>query len=300
MRRGGALRWVVAGTAAALVLAGTGCGGDPDPPAPAPPPSPSSSPPAGEPGLRPVAMPEPGPGQHELTVEWDGGERQVLLDAPDGYRPDQPTPLVLVLHGSPGNPEAVRNQTSLAPATAEHGMLVAYPAGHLRRWRANPGSDSVDDLGYLIALVDLLVAEWNAAPEQVYAAGFSNGAAMAWRLAVEAADVFAAVAPVSGSLSNPPDRIEPAEPVSVVGFVGLDDRRVVDAASLDHWRDQLDCDPEPPAEDGPVARIEAACADGSEVVEYRLTGAGHVWPEQDSYGIDASRTIAEFFSAHGR
>lgn len=253
---------------------------------------------------RPTAPPTPGPGLHALTLDWQGGDREVLLEAPDGYRPGgAPMPLVLVLHGAPSDPERARERSRLAPVAAEHGFLVAYPEGYLRRWRAHPDIDPVDDLGFLTALVDHLVDEWHAAPDRVYAAGYSNGAAMAYRLAAEAADVFAAVAPVSGVLVEPPGPDEPAAPVSVIGFVGQNDADVVDSGSLDTWRDHLGCAPgEPTTVDDRerVTRIRASCPDGSEVVEYRLASTGHVWPNRDQHGLATSEVIWEFFADHAR
>lgn len=298
MRYGGPGRVLVAGVAAVgLLVGGCGDGGSepgPDPTTPATP--------SGE--ASPTAAPEPAPGRHELRLAWNGSQRRVLLDAPASYRPDRPTPLVVVLHGGPGTPETVQSQSGMTAAAEEHGFLVAYPAGHLRRWRTNPGvPDEADDVGYLTALVDRLVADWNVAPDQVYAAGFSNGASMVYRLAIQAADVFAAVAPVSGNLTSRRALVAPSEPVSVVGLVGLNDAAVVDTASLDVWRNQLDCPPGEPvpvgAEDR-VVRIDATCQDGSEVTEYRLANTGHVWPQAGPHGLDGTAAIWEFFAAHAR
>jgi polyhydroxybutyrate depolymerase len=290
-------RRVILAAVAVAALGMAGCvdpdaGGRPDPP-------PSAGPTTSAPAL----APEPGPGFHELSIEWNGEQREFLLDAPTTYHPAEPIPLVVVLHGAPSDAARIRDQSGMAAFSQQQGVLVAYPQGELRRWRRSPNADPVDDTGFLTALVDQLVAAWNVAPGEVYAAGFSNGATMAYRLAVEAADVFAAVAAVSGNFAFPPESVEPAEPVSLIGFVGLDDQDVVAADSVAVWRERLDCEPDQPTvvdEQQRVTRIAAACPDGSQVIEYRIEGAGHVWPNLESHGLDANQAMWELFSATTR
>src|SRR5690606_31858506 len=59
-------------------------------------------------------------------------------------------------------------------------------------------------------------------PDRIYATGMSNGGHMSHRLACEAADVFAAVAPVAGSMTVT-GNCTPAEPISVLHFHGTSD-----------------------------------------------------------------------------
>lgn len=277
-----------------LVLAG--CGADPPAPEPPGPTTPASS---------PAAWPEPGPGLHELRFPWADQQREILLYAPDGYDPAEPTPLIVVLHGRPSTAADIQELSRMDELAQEHGVLIAYPQGVGGGWQTVVGAQTrgVDDVGFLRALVGELVAEWNVAPGEVYAAGFSAGAAMTYRLALAAADVFAAVAPVSGRLGRHDASAEPAGPVSVVGFVGLDDQPVVDADSLQAWRELRDCapgDPTPVGESGRVTSTIASCSDGSEVVEYRIEDAGHVWPHLDEHGIDATAAMWSHFRSYAR
>ena len=55
-----------------------------------------------------------------------------------------------------------------------------------------------DDVGFLTAVIDDVIARGPADPRRVYVAGFSNGAGMAFRLAAERADRVAALAAVAG------------------------------------------------------------------------------------------------------
>jgi polyhydroxybutyrate depolymerase len=120
-------------------------------------------------------------------------------------------PLVIVLHGSMGSGEQVRSGTFYGfDALADrHGFAVAYPDGFEEHWndcrREAPYSANlrdVDDVGFLRALVARLAAELDLDPERVYATGISNGGQMAYRLALEAPDLVAAIAPVAAGLPD--------------------------------------------------------------------------------------------------
>lgn len=282
-------RGLIAATVVAGLLGAAGCGGS-DSPQPA--------------GTAPV------PGLHELTLDAGGEQREYLLDVPQDYRPDEPTPLIVVLHAGRSNAAEIREVSGMASLARDHGVLVAYPQGADGWWRpivrgehgvgVRWGDEPVD-VEFVRRLVTHLVEHWNAAPGQVYATGHSNGAAMSYRLAVEAADVFAAVAPVGGYIFDPPTAVEPTRPVSVVGFVSGNSRSTEEIAEGMHiWRDLFDCPPGDPADAGDrVTRTTARCHNGSDVVEYEIA-MGHVWPRPESHGIDANQVMWEFFSAHAR
>lgn len=81
-----------------------------------------------------------------------------------------------------------------------------------------------DDMGFFRAMVADLGASTNADAHRIYVSGFSNGGQMAFRLAVEASDLFAAVASNAGAI--PGGFATPAaRPISMIFAVGeLDDR----------------------------------------------------------------------------
>jgi len=56
---------------------------------------------------------------------------------------------------------------------------------------------------------------------RVYATGFSNGAALSWRLVCEASDIFTAVAPVAGNICV--ETCEPTHKVSMLDIHGTAD-----------------------------------------------------------------------------
>jgi polyhydroxybutyrate depolymerase len=247
----------------------------------------------------------PAPGTHILTFAWGDRTREYVVDAPTGYDPARPIPLVVVLHGRPSDAFAVRAASDMDAFAEEKGVLVVYPQGVGGSFRSIPGTDRQDDVGFLRALVAHVVEVWNADPDRVYATGFSNGASMTYRLALEASDVFAAVAPVAGPYLGEREAVRPTAPVPLLAVLGLNDSAWINPmeGGLRVWREELGCQPgEPTYVDAAekVTRTVSTCADGSRVVEYRIAEMGHQWPPGAVYGINVNDTIWDFFTAHAR
>ena len=145
------------------------------------------------------------------TVEWDGAARIYGVYVPVGV--PVPAPLVFVLHGGGGSAETVWEQEhgrSWRALADEHGFVLVLPEGrsdpespdahHWNDCRADVGSAAVrsaeDDVGFLVGLIDAVSDIASIDPARVYATGASNGGMMAYRLAIEAGDRFAAIAAV--------------------------------------------------------------------------------------------------------
>jgi len=128
------------------------------------------------------------------------------------YRPlrvREPTPLVIVLHGSAGDGDQAREMTGRAfdVLAEEHGFVVAYPDGWKRHWngcRAKGPYEAnrlnADDVGYLKSVIGRIALEEGTSFGHVYVTGVSNGGHMALRLALEAPQIVRAVAPVVAAM----------------------------------------------------------------------------------------------------
>jgi poly(3-hydroxybutyrate) depolymerase len=269
-----------------------GCGAEP--PAPAPP-------------QRPAA------GDHKLTLDVGGKQRSYLLHVPPGYPGDKPVPLVVGLHFYPGTGAALRDMIGMDAEADENGFLVAYPDGVAGGWNALVCCGAEDDVAFLEALTERLIADWRVDPDRVYATGISNGADMSFRAAVEATGVFAAIGAVSGGYGGP--RAEaagfvPKRPVSVLTVIGgLDRYYEIFQDGLTKWRQRLRCEPvkTPPTGRETVKRSSSRCADGSDLEVYVVTDMGHSWPgaRQGQMALPDAPVVAtdllwDFFAAHPR
>jgi polyhydroxybutyrate depolymerase len=174
-------------------------------------------------------------GDRTLTITAGEQERTVLLHVPAGYEPTKGTPLVLGFHGYGGNAEGMRAQTGFDAEAEQRGLIVAYVLGTGTASKGFNAGDccgapawtsDTDDLGLAREIHKKIDAEYCVDPKRVYSAGFSNGGFMSYRFACEAADLFAAVASVSGVLGLPPESCKPARPVPILHIHGTADRTV--------------------------------------------------------------------------
>jgi polyhydroxybutyrate depolymerase len=246
------------------------------------------------------------------------------------YRPadvEAEPALVLMLHGGGGTALQAERTYGWNAVADREGFLVVYPEGRDRTWNAGGGCcggaarDDVDDVGFLLALIDELVTTEEVDPSRIYVTGMSNGAMMSYALACNT-DVLAAIAPVAGTLLA--DCPAPS-PVSVLHVHGTADTSVrmdgglgdgvaeIDGppitSLIERWRAVDQCTPPSTTNVGAVHHEMASCAEGREVGLITVDGAGHQWPGSESVrGFadppavepDATETIWRFFAANPR
>lgn len=273
------------------------------------------------------------PELERASLEHNGLKRSYLLFTPD--HAEEPFPLVLALHRFTGTGAEMARISGFHEVAAEEGFAVAFPDGRGRRWNTDADA-SPDDIGFLLTLVDELAAEWPIDTNRVYVTGASNGGFMTWLLACQAADRFAAVAPVMATL---PQTIVDAcgdAPMPVCIVHGTDDPVVPfgEAAlsggpgpmrsvlpipeAVAFWVARNGASPEPTItelpnldpNDGTTTTVERyANPGGPAVVLYRVEGGGHTWPGgreiwprvivgNQSRDFSASQAIWDFFAAY--
>lgn len=88
--------------------------------------------------------------------------------------------------------------------------------------RARADHPLYDDVAYVRAMLDVLSTKYATDPKRIYASGFSNGAGMTGRLAVDLPDRFAALHSGSGALSVPP-KASPSPPSLVLSLGEIED-----------------------------------------------------------------------------
>jgi len=254
-------------------------------------------------------------------------------------------PLLVVLHGGGGDGGGMEGLTrkGLNRIADRDGVIVVYPDGIGRGWndgrsdlKSRAVKQQVDDIGFLRALPQELARRFPIDGARVYATGISNGGLMSYRLACDAADVYAAVAPVAANLSAElAPSCHPARPVSLLLLNGTDDpimpwqggsikvlwsRRgevLSTPATVQRWLELDRCsallthgrvDAVP---DDATAYIErgAHCAGSADIDWYEIQGGGHTWPGgvpylgprivgRVSHEFDANEVIWAFVKEH--
>ncbi len=269
-----------------------------------------------------------------LTV--DGHERTYFLHLPPSHDRGEPLPLVMVFHGGGGKAQNAIRTTNFNELADEEGFIVVYPNGtgpldvEVFTWNGgdccgNAMLENADDVGFARAILADVQSVAGVDLSRVYAAGLSNGGIMAYRLACEAADIFAAIDSVAGTLNYAP--CEPSRPVPVIHFHGTEDEHIlyeggygpesivqVDFASVQgtigFWTAFNGCAPEPRLRKFLNIRHETwdGCAENSSVELYTIVGGKHAWPGGEGPAwlggdwpiqtLSATRVTWEFFVSH--
>lgn len=248
----------------------------------------------------------------DRSIEHADRERTYLLHVPAELPTGAAAPLVIALHGLSMDGESMEALTGFSALADKQTFVVAYPDGLGRMWRfwerhelgqrVRRETGYADDVGFIAAVIDTLVAEKLVDARRVYVTGLSNGAYMSNRLAISLSDRVAAIAPVAGTMSPALAELKPPRPVPVlyihgtddhiVGFDGADGftRRKVSLSAqelVDWWAERNGCAPADPAnllsnsaDDGCAVKL---CRHPSEkeapVDFYEVEQGGHTWPD---------------------
>ena len=252
---------------------------------------------------------------HDLLL--DSRHRQfhayVPADLPEA------APLVFVLHGSGSNGRQLRSATGYEfdQLADSRGFIAVYPEGYQNHWNDCRGSadyaantENVDDIAFVAAMIEHFQLEQGIAPDRVFATGHSNGGHLAYKLALEAPGMVAAIAPIGANLPVDAnlDCDKSGEPVPVAIFNGTEDPvnpyegglvEVFGNSSRGHVMSSMETaqywaglagissTPESrvlPEGDGDndtsVELLRWSADSGDEVRLYTLTGSGHVIPSR--------------------
>lgn len=274
------------------------------------------------------------------SITIGGLERTYLLHLPPNAGA-RPLPLVVLLHGRLGTGAGMVRLTHFDQVADSAGVVVAYPDGWHRSWadgRMGTPADQhgVDDVAFILAMIDDIAAHSAIDTTRIYAAGISNGGFMTERLACDAGRRFAAVGVVAATFGDSLAarcRLHPA--VAVEFFNGTNDPLVpYDGGELKGdrghvlsvdgttalWAEDEACSATPEEEpildrvhDGThvMRRTWPECGGRGAVIAFRIEGGGHTWPGGTQYlpkmmvgiasqNLDASRELWSFFSTRRR
>ena len=271
-------------------------------------------------GVNLLFFPTPSGTDKRASLVHDNLTRTYHVHIPEFHNKSIQLPLLIALHGRGGNGESMvlvtrRGFDKLAD---KDGFIVTYPDGIELNWNdgridqeANDRAhrENLDDVGFISALIDRMIKDYNIDPKRVYVTGISNGAIMSYRLGCELSNKITAIAPVDGNIPFPlfPE-CYPFKPVSVLAINNVNDPlvpfeggeiyghfhsvklgKVLSAdESIEFWVNMNKCsttpviteEPDRDSKDGTrVVRKEYKNdADGTEVILYTVDGGGHTWP----------------------
>lgn len=267
------------------------------------------------------------------TIHVGGRARTYTVRLPSSYTGATPTPLVVAMHGGFGSGPQLESQSQLTVKGEEAGFIVVYPDGvpnllGIRTWNAGgccgyAMNQNIDDVGFISALLDTLIADHTIDTQRIYATGMSNGGFMSYRLACELGHRIAAIAPVSASMTIA--TCAPARPVPVISFHSYLDQSVpyqggVGNGVSNHYNSPQDSVLNAFAAHAGCAVLNDTlqhdnvmtvirwheCDCNAEVITYRTQDGGHSWHggngtgvgDPPSTAVSATELMWDFFQEH--
>ncbi len=236
--------------------------------------------------------------QETFSFIHNGIQRNYILYIPPVEVKSAEKPLLLALHGFTQSGQTMMQFSGFNELADANQFAVAYPDAVNTSWNVGvSGGSTADDVGFLTALIDSVAVKTAVDRNRVYATGFSNGGFMSYRMACEAADKIAAIAAVSGTMTeNTLTNCSFVRPVPVMHIHGTSDFVVPYNglasflsvnATLDHWIALNQCTQTPEtilypdlvSEGSTVeASIWANCDEESEIRLLKVVNGGHTWP----------------------
>ena len=253
---------------------------------------------------------------------WQGTEREYLVRTPASH--DGTLPVLFFLHGLTDNITHCDQEYNFGLMAEEFGWAIVAPQalnqGIGTMWNAGLTSSSIDDAGFLLALLDSLTVQYQLDPDSVFFTGFSMGGFMIHRMAIEHGDRITACAPVSGLIYYEQASLTPVAPVRMLHIHGTSDNVVgyngnssvfgsnlglgVDAI-IDYWQDANGCSGEPAIDTLPDLKndglrfIRYTYNCGTDLQHLKVVGGNHTWYDNvNQYDVDYKNIIYEFFTGH--
>jgi len=261
-------------------------------------------------------------------LEHDGVEREYILYVPESYSGTEAVPVVLNFHGFTETDYEHMADRDMRPIADTANFILVYPQGTrlglFSHWNVGSWTErsTADDLGFVVALLDRLQAEYNVDATRIYACGFSNGGFFSHELACNLSDRIAAIGTVGGNMSTQTESAcTPAHPIPVVTIHGTADDVVAYEGDepeetlsqeevLAYWADfnNISGDPsitlltdQDPADGSTVEFYDYGAGDaGAAVHHYRVVDGDHTWPgaEEANKDINAGLVLWEFLSQY--
>tara|TARA_B100001057_G_scaffold323606_1_gene323825 strand:- start:1471 stop:2334 length:864 start_codon:yes stop_codon:yes gene_type:complete len=146
-------------------------------------------------------------GLFNSVLSHDGLARQFVVYVPTNYNTDTDYPLMINFHGFGGTASDFVETADMRSLAESENFIVVYPQGTLLggypHWNSSaPSSDnksSVDDIGFVEALIENISSTYSINKNRIYAAGYSNGGFMSYYLACNSTK-FAAIGSVAGTM----------------------------------------------------------------------------------------------------
>ena len=277
------------------------------------------------------ARPEPSEAPAAGDAFINAGRGPIPVRIPATYDAATPTPLIILLPGYMTSGQEVEDWMQLSSLVDEYEFLYVYPTGTsdflgFEFWNAtdaccNLFGSGVDDVGYLLSVIETMQQTYNIDPRRIHFAGHSNGGFMSYRMACERADLVASVASLAGATFQNAGACTPSEPVHTLQIHGTSDAVIQFGGgciplggcypsaqqTVETWAayngcassgvlqpEMLDLDASIAGSESTVTTYTSGCDDGGSTEFWTIPGGAHSPP----LSADFSRLMVEFLLSH--
>lgn len=207
-----------------------------------------------------------------FTIDVAGTPRDYILALPQGYDAKRPYRLIFTWHPGGGTAQQTANNYYGLRQLAQDSAIFVSPEGIDNGW-ANTGGR---DIAFLDAMLDTFQSQLCIDQTRIFSTGFSYGGMMSYAIGCGRADVFRAIAPMSGALYSGCENGN--TPIAMFGFHGTTDT-VVPIANGVRARDTIagrnGCQPAAMAVDADGCLSFQGCSEGHPVTWCEFNG-GHM------------------------
>ncbi len=137
-------------------------------------------------------------GENSFSCTFEGKKHDFILDFPEEIIAEE-TPLIVMLHGYGSSALGMRSWLHFEKTANTYGYAVAYVSGDIS-WECGLGSMDKNDVPFLDSFALYLQKEYSLNKKRTYAVGYSNGAFMTYRLAMETKGVYSGFVSVGGMM----------------------------------------------------------------------------------------------------
>ena len=232
-----------------------------------------------------------------FMIDVEGTERMYILDVPASYDTNHPYRLVFTWHPLGGSATQVVNQGYYGlKAISEGSAIFVSPDGLLGNAAGIEGqgwyNTNGGDIKFLQAMLDHFNQNACIEQERSFSTGFSFGGMMSNAIGCELADVFRAIAPMSGNLQGSGCKDATDHPVAYLGIHGDNDTFVTTdsgRAARDFFVARNHCQTQTEPSEPSICVAYTGCDEGYPVRWCEFAGGHTPWS-------DAAGPVWDFFS----
>ena len=258
-------------------------------------------------------------GLKRCDLKHDNLDRFYYVYTPSNLDSNESIPVLFAFHGYGSSAIRHLNYTNYFPLADSENFIVIYPQGATTatlssHWNVGgwTSKSTNNDLDFVDTVIGLIKDKVQIDETRIYSSGMSNGGYMGYHLACNLSSKFAAIASVTGSMTNDTfNDCNPVHPTPILQIHGLLDFVVPyqgNAGSksipdvIDYWVNYNSCNTDPETvikyDDYSLILYDTytSCLNDVNVKLILHPEMGHDWPSLQSYNINTSAEIWNFVS----